>query len=188
MDSNITRRARNSSSQESDTVTREQRSNENYRVSRVQNQSDEMIDGGSEQENVNQEKPYVRYRIGAVAGLLLGSLALFLDLVELVMDLGGTLLAGVGVVFGYIKDFFTLLIIPFMFFILGAPFWKGRKAKKKMIAIVTGFLISLIPWAGALLPETTISVLVTIYLTRKEDKEKAYQKNKNTKITREKRA
>jgi len=117
------------------------------------------------------EKEPVRYRIGAVAGLMLGMVSLFLDATELTLDLAGTFLGGIGVVIGYAKDFGTLILLPGIFFVLGAPFWKGRKAKKKMVTMVSGFILSLIPWVGAFLPETTIATIVTIYLTRKEDKE-----------------
>lgn len=143
------------------------------RRKRIQNRIEEEEDGGFDEGG--SEGQVVKYRIGKIAMLFLIALGVYLDLLELVIDLAGTLAAGVGVVIGYIKDFFTLFIIPAIFLLLRAPFWKGRKAKKKMVSMVTSFLVSLIPWIGAFLPETTISIAVTIYLTRKEDKEKVEQ-------------
>ena len=121
------------------------------------------------------ENEPVNYRIGLFAAILISILAIFLDITELALDLAGTFLGGFGVVIGYFKDFSTIILMPGIFFILGAPFWRGRKAKKKMITMVTAGVISFIPWLGAFMPETFIATVVTIYLTRKEDKE-GYQK------------
>lgn len=140
------------------------------------NIEDEYFEGG---ENNGGDTPSIKYRIGAVMSLVLGLIASMLDLTEFALDFGGTLFAGVGVVFGYIKDAITIVVIPFIFWILGAPFWKGRKVKKKIITMVTAFLISLAPWIGGVMPETLVSTAVTIYLTRKEDKEKFIEKNNN---------
>ncbi len=124
--------------------------------------------------------------IGIFVGALLSFFALFLDITELLLDAAGTLLAAVGVVFGYLKDFTTLIILPALFWALGAPFWKGRKAKKKMISMVSAFLVGLVPWLGAVMPETLISVMVTIHLINQEaDEEPEIKINPN--ITRFKR-
>lgn len=117
----------------------------------------------------------VQYRIGATLGLLFGVFALFLDGAEILLDLGGTAIGGVGVAIGYLKDFAVLVLLPLGFTIVGAPFWKGRKAKKKMITMISAFLISLVPWLGAAMPETFVGVVATIYLTRKEDYENAQE-------------
>lgn len=136
------------------------------------------------------EKVDVQYRIGAVVSLLLIILAIFLDITELVLDLAGSFLFGFGVVIGYAIDFAKVVLIPIIFLINGAPFWKGRKAKKKMIAMVTAFIISIIPWVGATMPETLVGVLVTLHFTRKEDVERAQEKAQsvvNSGITRARR-
>ena len=143
----------------------------------------------SEEETDFDQKPeqqIVKYRIGVGSILILLFLSMGLDVTEILLDVAGTLLGGVGVVIGYLKDFVALIILPGILLLLGAPFWKGRKAKKKIVTMVTSFLISLIPWFGAIMPETTVGMLVTIYLTRKEDRERFEIKNKR-KITRSKR-
>lgn len=140
----------------------------------------------SGEQNPQQTQP-VKYRIGLLASFIMISLAILLDVTELVIDLAGTLLAGVGVVFGYIKDLFTIILIPLIFLLLRAPFWKGKKAKKKMTMMIGSFVVSLIPWVGAFMPETIASVWITIRLTRKEDKEKVQEQVQNSAITRKKR-
>lgn len=104
-----------------------------------------------------------------MAGILV-YIAFLCDLVELALDSAGTAAGVVMVVVGYLKDGFSLIFFPTAFFLLGAPPWKGRKAKQKLITLGTGFLISLVPWVGAILPETTISVLVTILFVYAEDR------------------
>lgn len=138
---------------------------------------------------MDDQKQEVQYRIGIVSALLLMYIGINLDAIELALDLIGTAGFGVLVVIGYIKDFVSIIIVPLIFFVLGAPFWKGRKAKKKMVTMVSGFLISLIPWVGAFMPETTLSILATILYTRSEDKEIAKEtfKQRGEKITRSKR-
>lgn len=118
----------------------------------------------------------IKYRIGLVMSIVLVGSAMNFDFFELILDLVGTKGGFVLVIIGYLKDFASLIFFPTIFFILGAPFWKGKKAKKKMIAMVTAFLISAIPWIGAVMPETTVAVATTIHLTRKEDREKAKEK------------
>jgi hypothetical protein len=128
-----------------------------------------------------------KMRIGNFVALLLIMIAAFFDISELILDLAGTLLGGVGVVIGYLKDAVAFVFFPVVFWALGAPFWKGRKSKKKIIAMVSGFLISLVPWLGAFMPETLVSVAVTIFFTRAEDKGKDAEKSINTNVVRAKR-
>jgi hypothetical protein len=139
----------------------------------------------------NQNAQSVKYRVGSLVTLLLLLFATFLDGAELLLDLVGTALGGVGVVIGYIKDFLTVIVLPSIFLFLKIPFWKGKKAKKKMAMMIGSFLASLIPWVGAFLPETLASVWVTLRLTKKEDEEKAQEKTviqqQNSAITRLKR-
>jgi hypothetical protein len=142
-------------------------------------------ESSSDQRSSNTQ--IVQYRIGLGGALILIFLAVGLDVTEILLDVSGTLLGVVGVVIGYLKDFVALIILPGILLLLGAPFWKGRKAKKKIVTMISSFLISLIPWVGAIMPETTIGILVTIYLTRKEDKERIEVKNKR-KIIRSKRS
>jgi predicted branched-subunit amino acid permease len=75
---------------------------------------------------------------------------------------------GIG---GIIKDIAQIVFFPAVFFILKAPFWKGKKASKKIIAMVIGALTGFIPYVSTIMPEVAISVFMTVYLTRKEDKE-----------------
>lgn len=191
----ITRKSNNSNSTKGGTVTRTRTNYNAQNIRDTSNSNNEELEtlseeesGYRESENTFQNKP-VKYRIGALVSLGLLFVAGYLDIIELVIDLAGTALAGVGVVVGYIKDAFTLFIFPSIFFILGVPFWKGKKAKKKMTAMVSGFAISLIPWVGAFMPETLVSVAVTIYLTRAEDRERVGRGTSNSasKITRARR-
>lgn len=157
------------------------------RAKRIRENVKNNIEEDSFEGSVSQAQP-VKYRIGMLISLILLLVATFLDITELILDLAGTFLGGVGVVIGYIKDFFTIVILPFAFLLLKAPFWKGKKAKKKMAVMIGGFVTSLIPWVGAFLPETLASVWITIRLTRKEDEEKSQEKVQNESITRMKRS
>lgn len=138
---------------------------------------------------MDDQKPEVQYRIGIVSALLLVYLGINLDALELALDLIGTAGFGVLVVVGYVKDFITIIILPLIFFVLGAPFWKGRKVKKKMVTMISAFIISFIPWIGAIMPETVLSIIATILYTRAEDREKAKETltKKRESITRLKR-
>lgn len=111
-----------------------------------------------------QNQP-VKYRIGILLGLALVAIAGLFDLLELILALFS---AGAA---SYIKDFAQILLFPIIFLILKAPFWKGKKKGKKMISMIAGFLVAFIPWVSDILPEVLISVFLTIYYTRKEDKE-----------------
>jgi hypothetical protein len=114
-----------------------------------------------------------KYRISIIAGVIIVAFAGFLDLGELILDLVGTSAAGVGVVVGILIDFLKVIGLPTIFLFRKAPFWKGKKAKKKMVRMITAFLVGVIPGIGAILPETLIGTIATIILTRKEDNEKA---------------
>ena len=138
---------------------------------------------------MDDQKPEVQYKIGIVASLLLVYLGINLDALELALDLIGTAGFGVLVVIGYIKDFITIIILTLIFAVLGAPFWKGRKAKKKMVTMISAFIISFIPWVGGVMPETTISIITTILFTCSEDRENAKEmsEKKREGVTRSKR-
>lgn len=191
---NITRLKRNSTpiSSESrikpiDTVRtkRSQSPQSAIRRSDNSNESEESEEFGGVQMNSEQNR---KLRIGNMMAIILLLIAAFFDLTEFALDLAGTFLAGFGVVIGYVKDVTSLLFFPTAFLLLGAPFWKGRKAKKKIIAMVTAIIVSAIPWLGAIMPETLISVAVTIYLTRLEDNPKDTMDTVNKNIVRAKRA
>lgn len=173
MKESITRRSNNSTPTQDTNTTRTRR--DNYSAQNIRNNqpSDSEFEESNERiDNTSQNQP-VKYRIGSVATLMLLFIAGFFDVLEVALDAIGTAGFGVGVVIGYLKDAISFVFFPFIFFVLRAPFWKGKKAKKKMIAMVTGFLISIVPWLGAIMPETLISVAVTTYLTRSEDKSRA---------------
>jgi hypothetical protein len=114
---------------------------------------------GEQSENKN-----ISYRIGILGILFLLGFAFSLDLMEAILSL---LIPGVG---GYIKDFASYIIFPFLFWIFKIPFWKGNKRIQKMSTMIIGALIALIPVVSDVLPELTISVFVTIMYSRIEDK------------------
>lgn len=175
MKDTITRRSNNSSSPEDTKVTRTQ--NTNYNAQDIRDNTNRETEEATEysrerNSGVNRapENQPIKYRIGILVSLGLLFVAGSFDVLELILDLVGSGGFGIGVIIGYIKDAISFFFFPLVFFILGAPFWKGTKAKKKIIAMVSSFIISLIPWLGAAMPETFIAVAVTIYLTRSEDR------------------
>ncbi len=112
-----------------------------------------------------ESQQQIKYRISIVLGLVLVLIAGVFDLVEIILDL-----VGVGIA-GYIKDFAQIIFFPSIFLVLKAPFWKGKKATKKIVATITYTLVSFIPGISTILPEVTIGVFMTVYYTRKEDAE-----------------
>jgi hypothetical protein len=112
-----------------------------------------------------EEKQEVEYRIGILMGMGLVMIGFAFDIFEILLDL---ISFGIG---GIIKDIAQIVFFPAVFFILKAPFWKGKKASKKIIAMVIGALTGFIPYVSTIMPEVAISVFMTVYLTRKEDKE-----------------
>ena len=125
-----------------------------------------------------------KQRIGLLLAVLLVIIAVIFDIAEIILDIAG---AGVA---GTIKDIAQTIFFPVVFFILKAPFWKGKKKAKKMISMITTFFVSYIPIISTILPEVAIGVALTIYFTRKEDKEggdNIIQFPKNQNITRQKR-
>ncbi len=172
MDNQIHRPSNNSTNTRNNDITRTRRTVPVSGQMRQTEYSEEEYDEQDEQ-SPNEAPQEVRYRIGSVAALLLIAAAGFFDVLELVLDLIGSAGFGIGVVIGLIKDAVSFVFFPAMFFILGAPIWKGRKAKQKMITTVSAFIVGLIPWVGAFLPETVIATLVNIYMSRSEDKAKA---------------
>lgn len=135
-------------------------------------------------------KEPVKYRIGPVLAIFIVLLAIFLDVLGFGIDAAGTMGWGVFVVLGYVVDIITWFLFPLIFFAVGAPFWRGRAARKKIIAMVTGYLVEALPWIGAFLPATTISVAVTIVLTWAEDrgvKGKVAERFVSSRVTRMKR-
>jgi hypothetical protein len=106
----------------------------------------------------------VVYRIGILGTLFLVGFAFSLDLIEAILSL---FIPGVG---GYIKDFASYIIFPFLFWFFKIPFWKGNKRIQKMSTMIIGAIIALIPIVSDVLPELTISVFVTIMYSRVEDR------------------
>lgn len=126
----------------------------------------------------------IKYRIGVVLGFCITALGLFFDIFEGILSLFS---AGTG---GYLKDFASMLLFPAIFWFFGAPFWKGSKKHKKILTMVSGFVVALVPFLSDVLPELATSVLMTIVYTGQEDKENFFQKaeiKRNENITREKR-
>ena len=173
----ITRRSNNSSSVRDTNVTRSQRGT--YEAQDIRENSNTESEQWTEESNEYQrtnppvQNQPVKYRVGTLITLGLLSIAAAFDVLELFLDVIGTKGFGIGVIIGYVKDAVGFVFFPLVFFLLGVPFWKGKKAKKKIIAMVSSFIVGLIPWLGAALPETFIAVAVTIYLTRSEDKGRA---------------
>jgi hypothetical protein len=132
-----------------------------------------------------EENQEVEYRIGIIMGLGLVAIAFAFDFVEIILDL-----LSVGIA-GTIKDIAQVIFFPAVFLMLKAPFWKGKKAAKKMISMITAALVGFIPIISTIMPEVTISVMLTIYYTRSEDREVSSNpeaaKKLNKNITRYKR-
>ncbi len=114
----------------------------------------------------------VKHRIGFFGTAILVYVAAYIDIAELTLDFAGTAAGGVGVVVGLLVDFAKIIVLPGLLILMKAPFWKGKKAKKKIATMITTFLVGAIPWIGAVLPETLIGTIATIIFTRKEDNEK----------------
>jgi hypothetical protein len=104
-------------------------------------------------------------------GMGLTFLAVLFDVSEFALDFIGTWGAGIFVLVGWIKDIFVFFFFPLAFWMLGIPPWKGRAAKKKMVTLGVAWVASLVPWFGAVMPETTVAVATTVYLTWLEDLE-----------------
>ncbi len=118
-----------------------------------------------------KEKPKKKQRVSILMGIALTFIAVLFDVSELVLDLIGTAGYGVFVVIGWVKDITAFFFFPIIFMILKIPPWKGRAAKKKMLALLSAGAIAAVPWVGALSPETTVGVAATVYLTWLEDME-----------------
>lgn len=102
-------------------------------------------------------------------GIALTFIAVLFDVSEFALDFIGTWGAGIFVLIGWAKDVVAFFFFPLTFWVLKIPPWKGRAARKKMVTLGSAWVVSLIPWLGAVMPETIISVVVTLYLTWKED-------------------
>lgn len=112
-----------------------------------------------------QAKPSsIKYRIGIFSSIFLILFAGLFDLIELLLSL---FLAAVG---GYIKDFASILLFPILFSIFKIPFWKGSKKTQKINTMLVGYLIALVPILSDIVPELAISVAVTIFYSRVEDR------------------
>lgn len=124
-----------------------------------------------------------KYRISFLAGAFLVFIAFVFDFVEIILDLFGFGVAGT------IKDIAQIIFFPTVFFIFKAPFWKGKKKAKKIIAMLSSMFVAIIPILSTVAPEVTIGVLLTVYYTRKEDREGVNDKEQkqNRNITRPKR-
>jgi Na+/proline symporter len=123
---------------------------------------DDYYEDDVRSQNVSKKK--VKYRVGFFIGAFLIGLAFVFDVVEAILSL---VLAGVG---GYIKDFASIILFPILFLIFKIPFWKGNKKVEKISTNIIGFIVALIPFLSDVLPELTISVIITIMYSRIEDK------------------
>lgn len=155
------------------------------RAQRMRNNQNEAYKESNEGlETGDQEvSGVVRYRIGIALSIIFVLIAALLDLVEIIVDIfsfgaGGTIIDIVQTVFSITA-----------FLLVGAPFWKGKKAAKKITAFIVSTLVSYIPYISSVLPEIIIGVIITLYLTRQEDREKVQDAvlQENSNITRYKR-
>lgn len=108
------------------------------------------------------KKPDVKYRIGLVTGFGLVLLSIFSDVLEIILFFS----TGVG---GTIKDFVATYLYPLIFWVIGVPFWKGKKSKEKILTMLVTLGIGYVPFVSDFTPELTIGVILTILLTRAED-------------------
>lgn len=151
------------------------------RMRNNQNEEIEMSGGHGEfQQDISVE---IKYRIGIVLGVIFGGIATLLEVLELIADIFSA--GAAGTIVDIVQ---TLFFIP-AFWLIGAPFWKGQKAAKKMTTFIVTTLVSYVPYISSVLPEILIGVIITIYLTRQEDREIAKKSitTQSSNITRPKR-
>ena len=95
------------------------------------------------------------------------------------IDMLGLLVGPIPAV-GSILSIFAYISLMLWFTLCGVNFFSGRAAGKKMVTLIAGFmtefLAGLLPILGGFVPATTISTMVLISQSRKEDKEEAAAK------------
>lgn len=98
---------------------------------------------------------------------------------SMTVDLFGLLIGPIPAL-GSILSIFAYISLMLWFTLCGVNFFSGRAAGKKMATLIAGFmtefLAGLLPILGGFVPATTISTMVLISQSRKEDKEEAAAK------------
>ncbi len=116
-------------------------------------------------------------RISMVTGFMMVGFSVCVDLLGLLI---GPLPA-----LGSILSIFSFVSLTLWFALVGVNFFSGRAAGKKMTTLIMGFmsefLAGLLPILGGFVPATTITTMVLIAQSRKEDKENAVAKAETAK-------
>jgi heme/copper-type cytochrome/quinol oxidase subunit 4 len=140
-------------------------------------EEDEEIDE-PQMSSVSQSEPEVKYRIGLVVAIILGTIAISLDIALAVADYFTAEIAG------EVIDIVQFIFFQAVFIILGAPVWKGSKRTKKIWTVFICFCVGLIPLVNDWTPEIFIDVIMVIYYTRQEDRDRTKRAFMNNAITR----
>ncbi|HEY0011042.1 MAG TPA: hypothetical protein VGB97_04020 [Candidatus Paceibacterota bacterium] len=115
----------------------------------------------------------VTYRVGTASAISLLTVELFLDGVQFLINLIPVL----GQVINLGVTFIGIFIASLWLFIFcdGVNYFTGKKAGLKVLGIMTGTVLELVPIVNAL-PALTLGVALVIIGTRMEDREKAKER------------
>lgn len=114
-------------------------------------------------ENEEGTRVDMEYRINSTAYLVLFSIGLLFDFVELILGF-----TGVGEAVNYGIDVIKMVAIPFMLSLMDVPPTNPRIFKRLFLM----FLFGLIPYLGSFVPEVAYGIREIIKESRKEDREK----------------
>ena len=120
---------------------------------------------------VVSSEPEVKYRIGTVVGFFIVSTAFFFDAIGFLL-----MLTGIGEIMTEIIGITGSILFFFWFLFLRVSFMSG-KATAKLGVMGAGSIVEIIPFVNGISPTFTIETVSLIYITRKEDKEKAEKDN-----------
>lgn len=117
----------------------------------------------------------VTYRIGTLSAFFLITVALFLDVLGFLLIL--TVIGSfVTEILGITGSIFFFVVFLFM----GVNYLSG-KSTQKIAVTAAGAVIEMFPFLNGL-PSFTVQVSSIIYITRKEDREKAEKKQKEVEV------
>lgn len=117
--------------------------------------------------------------IGRVVGAATGSA---FGIAELVTGVGVTAVATFGEITADVLEFFALILIfPIWYLLYGVKQFGSTKAMKRLFITATGLIIGLIPFLN-ILPTVLISVSLIIFSVRKEDAEEIKKYKESNKI------
>lgn len=106
----------------------------------------------------------VAYRVSPVVGGFMVALAVIADLFQVLLTL-----TGIFAIAGTLVSFFTLTILGVWFTILRVSFIEGRRGVSKFLTVLTTSVAEIIPFVGGL-PTLTIGTILTIRISRQEDR------------------